>query len=99
VQLGLQLWSLGSPKLYRVILSSGADSVTEQVGFRSVETRGTDILLNGKPIFVRGISVHEESPLRGGRAFSDTDARMLLGWAKELGCNFVRLATTRTTKT
>jgi beta-glucuronidase len=88
----LQLWSPDSPRLYRLILSSGGDSVNEQIGFRSVETRGTDILLNGKPIFLRGISIHEESPLRGGRAFSDTDARMLLGLAKELGCNFVRLA-------
>jgi beta-glucuronidase len=88
----LQHWSPDNPKLYRVILSSGVDSVSEQVGFRSLEARGPDIIVNGKPIFLRGISIHEESPLRGGRAFSDADARMLLGWAKELGCNFVRLA-------
>jgi hypothetical protein len=55
-------------------------------------TSGPDILLNGKPIFLRGISIHEEAPLRGGRAFSEEDARTLLTWAKELGCNFVRLA-------
>ena len=30
--------------------------------------------------------------MRGGRAYSEEDARLLLGWAKELGCNFVRLA-------
>ena len=30
--------------------------------------------------------------MRGGRAFSMEDARVLLGWAKELGCNYVRLA-------
>ena len=44
------------------------------------------------PVFLRGISLHEENPLRGGRAYSVEDARLLLGWAKELGCNFVRLA-------
>jgi beta-glucuronidase len=88
----LQLWSPGSPKLYRVLLSSTSDSITDQIGFRQIETRGADILLNGKPIFLRGICMHEESPLRGGRAFNEADARMLLGWAKELGCNFVRLA-------
>ncbi|HKG14458.1 MAG TPA: glycoside hydrolase family 2 TIM barrel-domain containing protein [Pyrinomonadaceae bacterium] len=88
----LSLWSPESPKLYRVKVSADADSVTEQIGFRSVETRGADILLNGRPVFLRGISIHEESPLRGGRAFNAADARMLLGWAKELGCNFVRLA-------
>ena len=88
----LDLWSPESPRLYRVVVSAGADAVGERVGFRSVETRGTDILLNGRPVFLRGISIHEESPLRGGRAVNDADARMLLGWAKELGCNFVRLA-------
>jgi beta-glucuronidase len=87
-----QLWSPDNPKLYSVTFSSGADSVSERIGFRRIETRGPDILLNGKPIFLRGICIHEESPLRGGRAFSEDDARLLLGWAKELGCNFVRLA-------
>jgi beta-glucuronidase len=88
----LDLWSPESPKLYNVRVSAGADAVEERVGFRSIETRGTDILLNGRPVFLRGISIHEESPLRGGRAVNDADARMLLTWAKELGCNFVRLA-------
>jgi beta-glucuronidase len=54
--------------------------------------RGADILLNDAPVFLRGISLHEENPLRGGRAYSREDARLLLRWAKELGCNFVRLA-------
>ena len=88
----LSLWSPQNPKLYQVKLATDTDSVNDRIGFRTIETRGTDILLNGKPIFLRGICIHEESPLRGGRAFSEDDARMLLTWAKELGCNFVRLA-------
>jgi len=88
----LQLWTPENPKLYEVVISSARDSIRDRIGFRSIEAKGADLLLNGKPIFLRGISIHEESPLRGGRAFSDDDARMLLGWAKELGCNFVRLA-------
>jgi len=88
----LNLWSPENPKLYSVKVSTNSDAVVERIGFREIETRGTEILLNGKPIFLRGISIHEESPLRGGRAFSEDDARMLLTWVKELGCNFVRLA-------
>jgi len=88
----LSLWSPDNPKLYVVKLSTGADAVVDRIGFRSIHTRGPDILLNGQPIFLRGISIHEESPLRGGRAFSEDDARLLLSWAKELGSNFVRLA-------
>jgi beta-glucuronidase len=89
---GLELWSPETPKLYKVILRAGEDSIEEKIGFRTVETRGTEILLNGKPIFLRGISVHAEAPYRTGRANTDKDAETLLGWAKELGCNFVRLA-------
>ena len=88
----LKLWSPESPKLYRVIISGEGDSVTDEIGFRTVEVQGAKILLNGKPIFLRGISMHEEAPFREGRAFSPEDAQTLLGWVKELGCNFVRLA-------
>lgn len=88
----LALWSPESPKLYRVLLSTVGDHVEDQIGFRTIETNGTKILLNGKPIFLRGISMHEEAAFRGGRAFSTEDDAVLLGWAKELGCNFVRLA-------
>jgi beta-glucuronidase len=85
-------WSPDNPKLYRVEIASETDQVIEHIGFRSIEVRGTDILLNGQPVFLRGISLHEEAPTRPGRAWSEDDARTLLGWAKELGCNFVRLA-------
>jgi beta-glucuronidase len=87
-----QLWSPEHPKLYRTILSSAGDRVEDEIGFRTIETHGKQILLNGKPIFLRGISMHDEAAMRGGRAFSLEDDRTLLGWAKELGCNFVRLA-------
>ncbi|HJU54484.1 MAG TPA: glycoside hydrolase family 2 TIM barrel-domain containing protein [Pyrinomonadaceae bacterium] len=88
----LELWSPEKPKLYDVVIESDTDSVRDQIGFRSIEVRGTEILLNGKPIFLRGVCIHEEAPFRGGRAFSRDDAQTLLGWAKELGCNFARLA-------
>jgi beta-glucuronidase len=88
----LTLWSPENPKLYVVVIASDTDSVRERIGFRTIETKGTDILLNGKSVFLRGVSIHEEAPFRTGRAYSPEDARTLLGWAKELGCNFVRLA-------
>jgi beta-glucuronidase len=88
----LALWSPEKPRLYKVEIVSETDRVAESIGFRSIETKGTDILLNGAPVFLRGISIHEESPVRPARSWSDDDARTLLSWAKELGCNFVRLA-------
>lgn len=88
----LQLWSPENPKLYDVVISSGKDTIRELIGFRSIETKGQDILLNGKSVFLKGVCIHEEAPQRGGRANGVDDAKQLLGWAKELGCNYVRLA-------
>jgi len=88
----LSLWSPDNPKRYSVTLASDHDVVADSIGFRTIETRGKQLLLNGKPIFLRGISIHEEKPFGGGRANCTADAHTLLSWAKELGCNFVRLA-------
>jgi beta-glucuronidase len=89
---GLERWSPEHPRLYRVELSSGSDRIEDEIGFRTLEVRGLDILLNGTPIFFRGISLHGEAPNRPGRAHGEDDAQILLGWAKELGCNYIRLA-------
>ena len=87
-----QLWSPESPKLYDVVLSQGSEVISDKIGFRQIETVGKEVRLNGKKVFLRGISIHEEAPFRQGRGWSSDDAKILLGWAKELGCNFVRLA-------
>jgi beta-glucuronidase len=89
---GLERWSPDHPKLYRIELASGEDTVSDEIGFRTVETKGDRILLNGQPIFLRGVCVHGEAPYRTGRAYSGKDAETLLGWAHELHANFVRLA-------
>ena len=88
----LKLWSPEEPKLYSVGLKLDDSNLLDEIGFRSVETLNKKILLNGKPIYLRGISIHEEKPNGGGRANSPEDAQILLSWAKEIGCNFVRLA-------
>jgi beta-glucuronidase len=92
VPTGLIRWSPEHPKCYVVTIQSDSDRVAEKIGFRTIEVRGSDILLNGEPIFLRGVCIHEENPIRGGRAYSREDAQLLLGWAKQLNCNFARLA-------
>ena len=88
----LQRWSPQSPKLYDVTISSAHDCVKEEIGFRNISVKGTDIYLNGEPTFMCSISFHEEIPQRMGRAFSQADASMLLNEAKALGVNMIRLA-------
>ena len=92
IQAKPELWSPENPKLYEVRLSLGEEMLKDRIGFRQIETVGKEIRLNGKKIFLKGISIHEEAPFRQGRAWAPEHARTLLGWAKELGCNFVRLA-------
>lgn len=88
-----QLWSPESPVLYDVTLSTkSGDAASDRIGFRTIETQGRQILLNDSPVFLRGICLHEEAPDRAGRAWNEQDARTLLSWAKDLGCNYVRLA-------
>jgi beta-glucuronidase len=88
----IQLWSPENPKLYTVTIEAGDDKISDEIGFRTIETKGKQILLNGNPVFLKGICLHDENPLRGDRANSMDDANLVLGWAKELGCNFIRLA-------
>ena len=64
------------------------------MGFRTIEVRGHDIILNGKPIFLRGISIQaEELGSDPTRALTPAAARALLMEAKQgLHANYVRLA-------
>ena len=88
----LQLWSPDSPKLYKVEIACGNEVISDEIGFRTIETRGRQLLLNGKPIFLRGVCVHEETGYTNRRCNSTEDADTLLAWARDLGCNFLRLA-------
>lgn len=88
----IKYWSPEEPKLYDVEFRTDFQLLKDQIGFRTIRTEGPNILLNGQSIFLRGICIHEENGPRGGRAFSESDALLSLTMAKELGCNYVRLA-------
>ena len=87
----LDLWSPETPKLYDVALEYGSDRVTDRVGFREIRRSGTDILLNGAPLFLRGVAVHEDDE-KLGKVASKADLERRFAHVRELGCNFVRLA-------
>ena len=87
-----ELWSPENPKLYAVTVTRDDEVITDEIGYRCIETQGKQIILNGKPIFLRGVSIHEEAPFKQGRTSNVAQSQTLLSWAKELGCNYVRLA-------
>lgn len=86
------LWSPQTPVLHDVVIEAGPDRVRDRIGLRTIATKGPDILLNGKPIFLKGVSAHEESLLHAGRSHSAADARATLQLIRDLNGNFIRLA-------
>ena len=85
-----ELWSPAAPRLYDVDVTCGEDRVTERVGFRDIAVRGEEILLNGTPLYLRGVCVHEDD-LELGKCTSEADLRRRVAHARELGCNMLRL--------
>lgn len=88
----LERWSPQAPKLYQVIVSSEVDEVKENIGFRNLYVKNTQIYLNDSPVFMKSIGLHEEISQRQGRAYSEQDVIALLSEAKGLGVNMIRLA-------
>ena len=92
---GAQPWSPDSPVLYtaEIVLSAvgePVDAVTQRFGFRRVEVRDAQVLLNGKPVYMTGFNRHEDVP--GSGLVRDTEAaRTDFEEMKAAGCNFVRL--------
>lgn len=86
-----QAWSPKAPRLYDAVFSCGQDRIAERLGFRTIEARGTDILLNGEKIWLKGVCVHEDD-LALGKVSTEEDVRRRFRHVKELGGNFLRLS-------
>ena len=86
-----ELWTPEKPRLYEVELSWGRDTVSDRVGFRELRVVGEDIVLNGTPTRLYGMCLHEEAKGKG-RTLDERDVAKRFEWARELRCNFLRLA-------
>lgn len=85
------LWCPTSPQLYKIELECGSDVIKDWIGLRDIGIRDGEILLNGEPLWLRGVSLHEEAAGKG-RSLDDTDIDTRFQWLNELDCNFARLA-------
>lgn len=90
----LERWSPDTPKLYDVQFATGGDVLRDRIGFRTIAVDGSRILLNGKPIFLRGVSMHEEEfGPNPARNMTEQASRALLSEIKyKLNGNYVRLS-------
>ncbi len=89
-----KLWSAEAPNLYtlkvRAFDRNGlAESTSVDFGFRSVEVKGAQLLVNGKPVLIKGVNRHEMNPY-GGYVLSEEDMIKDIRIMKELNINAVR---------
>ncbi|MGW0823229.1 glycoside hydrolase family 2 TIM barrel-domain containing protein [Streptomyces sp. NPDC002845] len=91
----VRTWSAETPELYDLTVrlhradGSVADTSSQRVGFREVEIRGRDLLVNGERIYIRGVNRHDFHPLTG-RTVTHEDMRADLVTLKRFGFNAVR---------
>lgn len=90
-----RLWSAETPNLYTLLVTlrdargQTLEVVRDDIGFRRVEIRGGQLLVNGKAITIRGVDRHETSPQTGhvvSRASMEQDIRLM----KQFNINAVR---------
>ncbi|UDF04668.1 glycoside hydrolase family 2 protein [Asticcacaulis sp. AND118] len=91
---GLKRWAPDTPVLYDVEFSTVDDKLSDRIGFRTIAVKGKQILLNGKPIFLKGVSLHEEEfGSHPARNMTEQASRALLSEIKYgLHGNYVRLS-------
>lgn len=90
-----QPWSHESPRRYSVVVElrdpagTVVHSYAAQVGFRSVEVRGAELLLNGVPLLIAGVNRHDHHPVYG-KTLTDDELRADIANIKRCGFNAVR---------
>ena len=85
----IKLWDAFEPNLYTVVATTDTDDLIDRVGFRKVEVKSNDIILNGKSIELLGVNRHEEHP-DWGFAFPDKLMKKDLDLILDMGCNTIR---------
>ncbi|WP_226064526.1 glycoside hydrolase family 2 TIM barrel-domain containing protein [Kaistella polysaccharea] len=89
-------WSAEQPNLYtlKIVLEDESNSknnqyITRKIGFKTVEIKNAQVLINGKPIYIRGVNRHETDPITGhvvSKASMELDIKLM----KQNNINAVR---------
>lgn len=87
-------WSAEDPNIYKLELTSfnsrgATETVSLNTGFRKVEIKGAQLIVNGQPVLIKGTNRHEMSPA-GGYNVTTEDMLNDIRIFKELNINAVR---------
>lgn len=91
----VQKWSAETPYLYRLYITlkdvhgKVLEVVPLRIGFKKIEIKGADFLVNGERVFIKGVNRHEHHPTNG-HALSKEDMRKDMEMMKKLNINAVR---------
>jgi len=88
-------WSAETPNLYKLVLAifnldgDLIETVSTKIGFRSVELKNGQMLVNGEPIIIKGVNRHEHDPVMGRTVDEDLMVKDIL-LMKQFNVNAVR---------
>ncbi len=87
-------WTAETPRLYNLIITLKKkgrvlEVVRQRMGFRHIEIKDGQLLLNGQPIIIKGVDRHELDP-DGGYVMSVDRMRQDISIMKQLNINAVR---------
>ena len=92
---GIKRWSAESPDLYSLVITlknrngRALESVSSRIGFRKVEIRDSQFLVNGSAIYLKGVNLHEHSDV-DGHVISEELILKDIGLMKSNNINAVR---------
>ncbi|WP_186313501.1 glycoside hydrolase family 2 TIM barrel-domain containing protein [Paenarthrobacter nicotinovorans] len=86
---GVEPWSAEVPRLYNASVASQGETISLRLGFRTVEIKGDQFLVNGRRVVFHGVNRHETHPDRG-RVFNEDFAREDLALMKRFNVNAIR---------
>ena len=84
------LWDEHHPARYTLRISTPNDSRMLRIGFRNVSVRGRDILVNGKPVYIRATVENCDFPLTGYPPTDTASWISIIRKCKEYGLNAMR---------
>lgn len=92
---GVRPWSAESPALYTLTLSTRdnqdreTEAIAQRFGFRTVEMRNGQLLVNNVPVLIKGVNRQEHDPLHG-RTLTVESMRKDVELMKRFNINAVR---------
>ena len=85
----VKLWSPETPNLYALSICTDTDDLYDRVGFRHICVANRKILLNGKPLQIRGVNRHDDHP-DFGFAFPPSRIKYDIELITGMNCNAIR---------